>query len=279
MRDLKLQLEQAKSDYEKLENKLSRQAELESAIVIAETQIRRDSAKKRVDLLEKKIAHAGEAGRLDLEISRSNESNYRNRMDTLLDAIDSLTVTAPVSGVVIYKRDWSNEARQVGSFVFIMDTVLEIPDLSTLRAKLLVDEVDAGKVKIGHEAQIQIDAVQGKMFRGKVAYISAILKQASYDRPQKIAEAWVELQDADVQQLRPGMSLKAQLQVGQHSQAIVIPLSSIQERDGRSFVQLWRPQERNFEWREIQLVSNDGLAAVVASGLEANDRIRSKPRI
>jgi HlyD family secretion protein len=279
MRDVKLQLEQAKSDYEKLENKLSRQAELESAIVIAETQIQRDAAKKKVELLGRKIQYASEAARLDLEISRSNESNYRSRMDTLLDAIDALTVTAPVSGVVIYKRDWNNEARQVGSYVFILDTVLEIPDLSTLRAKLMVDEVDAGKVKVGQEAQIQVDAVQGKMFRGKVNYISAILKQASYDRPQKIAEAWIELQDADLQQLRPGMSVKSQLQVGEHSQAIVVPLSCIQERDGRSFVQLWRPQERNFEWREIQLVSNDGLAAVVASGIEANDRIRSKPKI
>jgi HlyD family secretion protein len=279
MRDLKLQLEQAKSDYEKLENKLNRQAELESAIVIAETKIRRDAAKEQVALLEKKIQYQNEAGRLDLEISRSNESNYRQRMDTLLDAIDSLTVTAPVSGVVIYKRDWSNEAKQVGSYVFIMDTVLEIPDLSTLRAKLLIDEVDAGKVKVGHEAQIQIDAIKGKVYRGKVSSISAILKQASYDRPQKIAEAWVEMDGEDLQQLRPGMSTRAQIQVGRHEQAIVIPLSSIQERDGRSFVQLWKNDKRQFEWREIRLVSNDGLAAVVAAGLEANDRIRATPKL
>jgi HlyD family secretion protein len=279
MRDLKLQLEQAKSDYEKLENKLNRQAELESAIVIAETKIRRDAAKEQVALLEKKIQYMNEAGRLDLEISRSNESNYRQRMDTLLDAIDSLTVTAPVSGVVIYKRDWSNEAKQIGSYVFIMDTVLEIPDLSTLRAKLLIDEVDAGKVKVGQEAQIQIDAIKGRVYRGKVSAISAILKQASYDRPQKIAEAWVELEGEDLQQLRPGMSTRAQIQVGRHEQAIVIPLSTIQERDGRSFVQLWKGDKRQFEWREIRLVSNDGLAAVVASGLEANDRIRSTPKI
>src|SRR5262245_1787478 len=44
VRDLKLQLEQAKADLDKLDNKLSRQAELESAIVIAQTQIQRDMA-------------------------------------------------------------------------------------------------------------------------------------------------------------------------------------------------------------------------------------------
>ena len=35
LRDLKLQVDQARSDYDKLENKLSAQAEIESAIVIA----------------------------------------------------------------------------------------------------------------------------------------------------------------------------------------------------------------------------------------------------
>ena len=153
VRDLKLQLEQAKADLDKLENKLSRQAELESAIVIAETQIRRDMAKKKVELLAIKLDHVTESGRIDLQISRTNENHYRSRMDTLLDAIESLTVTSPVAGVVIYKRDWNNEPRQVGSYVFVLDTVLEIPDLSSMRAKVMVDEVDAGKVQVGQEAQ------------------------------------------------------------------------------------------------------------------------------
>lgn len=279
MRDLKLQLEQAKSDYEKLENKLGRQAELESAIVIAETQIRRDAARQKVSMLEKKIGFVDEAGRLDLEMSRSNERHYRNNMDMLLDAMDALTVTAPVSGVVIYKRDRGNEARQIGSYVFILDTVLEIPDLSTLRAKVMVDEIDAGKVKVGQEAQIQVDAVQGRVIRGKVVYLSAILKQASYDRPQKVAEAFIELLSKDVAQLRPSMSTRATIQVGRYNQSIVIPMSSINEREGRSYVQLWRPESKSFDWREVQLLTNDGITAVVAAGLEVNDKIRSKPKV
>jgi len=277
LRDLKLQLEQAKSDYEKLENKLSRQAELESAITVAETQIRRDSAKEKVALIEKKVQYLSESGRLDLQISSSNQKHYKKHMDDLLDALDSLTVTAPVPGVVIFKRDWNNEARQVGTNVFIMDTVIELPDLSTLRAKVMVDEIDAGKVRVGQDALVQVDAVQGKVFSGKVSYLSTILKQAAYDRPQKIAEALIELKESDLKGLRPGMSTRVQIQVGRHSQVIVVPLASIQEREGRSFVQVWRPEKKEYEWREIQLLANDGMSAVVSSGLEVNEKIRAKP--
>jgi hypothetical protein len=160
----------------------------------------------------------------------------------------------------------------------MLDAVMEIPDLSTLRAKVLVDEVDAGKVKAGQTAQVMVDAVQGKIFAGKVSYVSAILKQAAYDRPQKVVQTFVDFDAAGVSQVRPGMSTRALIQVGSYEKAIVIPLTSIQERDGRSFVQVWQAQKKAFEWREIQLASNDGVSAVVKAGLEANEQIRSKPK-
>ncbi len=278
MRELKLQLEQMRNDYQKLESKLNQQMDLESAIVIEETRIRRDTSKRRLELMERKIKQLTESGRLDLEISKSNENHYKGRMDDLMDAMDSLTVRAPVSGVVIHKRDFSNEPRQIGSFVFSMDSVMEIPDLSTLRIKVRVDEVDAGRIKPGQEARVQVDALQGSNFTGAVREVGAILKQAAYDRPQKITESLVYLQGEDLDLLRPGMSARVQIQVGWYPQVIAIPLSSIQEREGRSFVQVWKEKEKEWEWREIELLTNDGLSAVVKSGLESNERIRSKPK-
>lgn len=278
LKNLKLSLEEAKSELDKLEVKLSSQADLISGIAVEEIRIQRDAAKQNVALLEKKLQYKTESGQLDLLISRSNERHYRSRMDDLMDAMDSYVVRAPVAGVVIYKRDWNNEAKQAGSDVFVMDTIMEIPDLSSIRAKIQVDEIDSGKVKIGQEANISVDAVQGKSFGGTVSSIGTILKQASFDRPQKVNEIYVDLEDSDKKQLRPGMSVKAQIRVGQYSNVVVIPLSSIQERDGRSFVQLWHPETKSFEWREIQLRTNDGLTAVVDSGLNPKDKIRARPK-
>jgi len=278
LKNLNLTLEQAKSDLEKLEVKLSSQADLVSGIEIEQIRIQRDAARTNVDFLEKKLKYQAESGQLDLQISRSNESHYRQRMDDLMDAMDSYTVRAPVSGVVIYKRNWNNEAREVGSDVSPMDAVMEIPDLSTIRAKLQIDEIDSGKIKDGQEANITVDSLQGRSFIGKIVEIGTILKQATSDRPQKINDAYVEFKNLDTKGLRPGMSLKAQIRVGQYPKAVVIPLSSIQERDGRSYVQVWQPQNKSFEWREIHLTTNDGLTAVVESGLNANEKIRARPK-
>ncbi len=278
LKNLKLSMEQAKSELQKLEVKMASQVDLVSGIEIEQTKIQRDAAKKNVEFLEKKLKYQTESAQYDLQISRSNENHYRGRMDDLMDAMDSYTVRAPVSGVVIYKRDWNNEATQVGSNVFGMATIMEIPDLSSIRARISVDEIDSGKVKIGQDANISVDSLQGKTFAGKVISVGTILKQATFDRPQKVCDTYVEIVGSDMKQLRPGMNLKAQIEVGEYSKVVVIPLSSIQERDGRSFVQVWQQPTKTFEWREIQLRTNDGLTAVVESGLNANEKIRAKPK-
>jgi HlyD family secretion protein len=278
LKNQKLSLEQAKSDLQKLEVKMSSQADLLSGIDVEKTRIQLEQARKNVASMERKIALMNRSSQLDLQISTSNESHYRRRMDDLMDAIDSYTVRAPVAGVAIYKRDFNNEAKTIGSNIFGMDAVMEIPDLSTIRARIQVDEVDSGKVKEGQTANITIDSIRGKTFTGKITNIGTILKQANYDRPQKICDAYVELDATDRKQFRPGMNLKAQILVGEYPKIVAIPLSSIQERDGRSFVQVWQPETKSFSWREIQLKTNDGVTAVVESGLNANEKIRIKPK-
>ena len=281
VRDNKLSLEQARADLDKLNNKLNQQAELESALTIAITKIQRDMAQTKVEMLEKQVGLQDESSRLDMQIARSNEGHFKKQMEDLLDTMDSLIVRAPVAGVVIYKRDYNNEPKPVvGADVNPMDPVLEIPDLSTMRVKVMVDEIDGGKVRVGQRARIIVPALQGTTFDGKVIELSAILKQATYDRAQKVAEARVELDlGQDLSLLRPGMSASVQLMVGTINQALVIPLAAIQERNGGSFVQVLRADKKDFEWRAIELQTNDELSAVVKSGLEAGEKIRSKPKV
>jgi HlyD family secretion protein len=279
LRNQMLSLEQAKANLEKLEVKMSSQVDLVSGIEIEETRIQRDAAKKNVEFLEKKVEYMKKSGQLDLQILLSNERHYRDRMDDLMDAMDLCTVRAPVDGVVIYERQgFENEAAQIGDYVYGMRAVMQIPDLSSIRAHVQVDEVDAGKVKVGQDANIVVDAVQGRTFGGKVVSVGTMLKQVSPDRAQKVIDTYVELDNVDTKLLRPEMNLKAQIHVGEYSQVVVVPLSSIQERDGRSFVQVWKPETKSFEWREIQLRTNDGLTAVVESGLNGNEKIRVKPK-
>ena len=275
---MRLQLEEAKADLDKLENKLSQQEDLESRIMVEETRMRRDLARVKYELLQKKADVQEQSGRLDLQLSRSNENHYKSQIDRLMDAMDSLTVRAPVSGVVIHRKGWNGQGKQIGDNIHLLDVVIDLPDLKTLRLKAMVDEVDAGKIKEGQPALIQVDAVQGRVTDGVVDEISSILKQASADRPLKIAETFIRLTEEDLGQMRPGMSAKAQIEVDRFKDVLVIPLSAILEKDGRSLVEYLNPDGGKFELHEIKIQTSNDLAAVVQAGLNEGDRIRSKPK-
>jgi len=279
LEDLKLQLEKARSDLDKNEEQLNAQAELASGIDVEIMRITLDTSRYNLEMLEKKFGYQTESNQIQLQMARNQERVSRGRMDDLLDAMDLYTVRAPVAGVVIYKRDWNNNAKEVGSNVNMQEVVMTIPDLSTMRAKIQVDELDSGKIKIGQDVSITVDSVQGRSFAGKVTSIGTILKQASFDRPQKIMEIYADLTNMDVKTLRPGMSLRAQIRVGEHPQAVVIPMTSIEGRDGRSFIQVFNEQTKKADWREVRLRTNDGQTAVVESGVEAGERIRTRPQL
>jgi HlyD family secretion protein len=279
LRQLRLSLEKARTDLEKLEEQVNAQAEIASGIQVEELRIRRDAARTNVEMLEKRLEFVMESDQLQLQALRNEERNSRKRMDDLLDAMELYTVRAPVDGVVIYRRDWNNQAKEVGSNVSMAEIVMEIPDLSTLRARIQVDELDAGRIEVGQEVSITVDAVQGRSFMGKVSSVGTILRQATFDRPQRIREIYVDLDNLDVRTLRPGMSLRAQIRVGEYPQAVVIPMTSIEGRDGRSFVQVFDSDARRVDWREVRLRTNDGLTAVVESGLDAGERIRTRPQL
>jgi multidrug efflux pump subunit AcrA (membrane-fusion protein) len=281
VRDNQLSLDQAINDLQKLDTKINSQAELLSANDVEIAKIQRAMAQTKVDMLQKKIKLMNESAQIQMQIDRSNLTHYRRTMEELLDTMDSLVVRAPVAGVVIYKRDFNNEPLpQPGKSFSPTNAVMELPDLSTMRVKVLVDEVDAGKVKVGQKANVTIPTLQGMQFSGTVIELSAILKQATYDRPQKIAEARVELDPGqELTLLRPGMSANVQIKVGVIPNAVVIAMSSIQERNGGSYVQVYRPDLKTFEWRQIELQTNDESSAVVRAGLDAGEKIRTKPKI
>ena len=279
LKNLRLQVEKARSDLEKNEEQLNAQADLLSGIEVEKMRIQLDASRINLEMLEKKLEYATESDQLSLQILRNEERTRRGQMDDLLDALDLYTLRAPVAGVVIYKRDWNNEAKEVGSNVNMQEVIMEIPDLSTMRAKLQVDELDSGKIKVGQDVSITVDSIQGRSFAGKVTSIGTILKQASYDRPQMIMEIYADLTNLDVKTLRPGMSLRATIRVGEHPQAVVIPMTSIEGRDGRSFIQVFNELTKKADWREVRLSTNDGQNAVVESGIDAGERIRTRPQL
>ena len=160
---------------------------------------------------------------LQLKLLEDKKTFYEKRLKRANDAIESLNVKAPISGVVIYKTNWNNEKKQVGSDVFMLESVFSIPDLATLLVNAQVAEVDAGKVKPGQSVSVTLDAIPDKTFTGQVTHVSDIFTVASSERPVKVLQLRIRLDTLDLKRMRPGMAVRAEIIVDRFKDVLAVP--------------------------------------------------------
>ncbi len=149
----------------------------------------------------------------------------------------SLTLTAPIDGLVVYKEVWgpSGAAKvKVGDTPWRGQEVIEIPDLSVMQVKASINEVDVSRVAKGQQVIIKLDALPEPAFHGTVAQIATL---ASRKRNSNVKEFEVMiLIDGSDPRLKPGMSASAEIVTDRLADATYVPLESVFEKDGKTVV-------------------------------------------
>ena len=271
-KDLELQLEEAKVQKEKAENKLTEAREFQSNIKVKEAEYEAQLGRKKVEFLQRKLAAVKINSELQLKLLEDKKTFYEKRLKRANDAIESLNVKAPISGVVIYKTNWNNEKKQVGSDVFMLESVFSIPDLATLLVNAQVAEVDAGKVKPGQSVSVTLDAIPDKTFTGQVTQVSDIFTVASSGAPGESAPTPTPARypRSQTDEARDGGA------GGNHCRPLrgcpcgARWASSSSERGNRT----WSSQgAKGPERREVRLGKSNGVVAILKSGLADGEKI------
>jgi RND family efflux transporter MFP subunit len=109
-------------------------------------------------------------------------------------------------------------------------TILTIQRLDVLRVFVPVNERDVAKLRIGQDAHVEVDALPGQSFQGRVTRISP-----SFDPGARTLDAEVQLANPGGQ-LRPGMYGRAAIVTDIHRGAVVIPAPTVQVSADKSYV-------------------------------------------
>src|SRR6516162_894955 len=187
-----------------------------------------DSAKARVSLL-----------RAQLEQSRSQLNQSRAMLVHSEDILHKTVYTSPINGIVSYLPERVGDyvvmgiQNQPGSFI------MTLSDMSTVTAEVKVDETDIVSVKMGQEADVAIDAVPGKVFKGKVTEIGsqAVLRSSGLTTTQTTTSTQeakdfkvVVTLDRPPENLRPGLSATAKIKTAERKNVVAIPIQALAMR-------------------------------------------------
>jgi HlyD family secretion protein len=187
-----------------------------------------DSAKARVSLL-----------RAQLEQSHAQLSQSRAMLTHTEDILHKTVYTSPINGIVSYLPERVGDyvvmgiQNQPGSFI------MTLSDMSTVTAEVKVDETDIVSVKVAQDADVTIDAIPGKVFKGKVTEVGsqAVLRSSGLTTTQTTTSTQ-EAKDFKVvvtlekppENLRPGLSATAKIKTAERKNVVAIPIQALAMR-------------------------------------------------
>ncbi len=190
------------------------------------------------------------------------------------DAEQRLTETelrAPVSGTVLQL------AVQRGSIIASGITnigggtsLLTLADLSHLLVSVDLDEAQIGKVQVGMEAEIRVDAYPDRTFQGRVAHIAPLGVEL-----QNIVTFAVEVAAVDehADLLRPGMSADVDIVIERHAGVLLVPVLAVRSEARERYVLVRRAGAEEPERRPVQTGVTDGNDIVVLDGLREGEEV------
>ena len=174
-----------------------------------------------------------------LDQTRSQVNQTKAVLVRARDVLQKTAYVSPINGIVSYLPVRLGEyvvpgiQNSTGSFL------MTLSDMSVVTAEVKVDETDIVNVKIGQEADVTIDAVPGKIFKGKVTEIGsqAVLRSSGLTTTQTTTSTQ-EAKDFKVvvtlanppENVRPGLSTTAKIKTAERKNVVAIPIQALAVR-------------------------------------------------
>jgi multidrug efflux pump subunit AcrA (membrane-fusion protein) len=137
--------------------------------------------------------------------------------------IKSMTILAPQAGVMIVPENpFEGRKLQIGDKVFPGFTVAKLPDLSKMIVRAVLSDVDDGRVHPGMKVSCVLDAYPERVFPGLVRSVSPVAREPERSSTRRFFSVVVELDETDPSIMRPGLSVKAQVE-GLRRESLLIP--------------------------------------------------------
>jgi HlyD family secretion protein len=152
------------------------------------------------------------------------------------NALDLTVAVAPFDGIVTNEPIREGETVVVGIEGYQGSTLMTLADMSVITAEVKVDETDIVNIQIGQAAEVTVDALPGKVFKGHVTLAGdqallrstglATLQSTTGTEEAKDFKVVVTL-DNPSNELRPGLSTTAKITTARKSNVLSLPIQAL----------------------------------------------------
>ncbi|MBI3679225.1 MAG: efflux RND transporter periplasmic adaptor subunit [Acidobacteria bacterium] len=216
----------------------------------------------------------------DLERLQQKKDKAARDFERTRGYLSKMVIHAPIEGIVNVLPNQRSQGSfgsapppfKEGDRAWTGAAIAEIPDLSEMRVELKLDEVDRGRLKLGQELRLSVDAIPDKDFEAVLDWISPIATviERGFGTREKFFAARATLKSLD-KRLRPGMSSSAEVVIESVTNSLLIPIQASVMYNGKPAVYVQRGTQ--FEIRPIEVGKRNDKEIVVLRGLKEGEAV------
>jgi len=186
-----------------------------------------DQAKAHYDELKAQYASAQHtliSAKLNLDVLKHNLEVADAGIAQAREALSHTVITSPIDGVITRLEAEVGEMVIMGTMNNPGTVILEVADLSTMLLVAQVDEADVGKMAVGQEATVHVQAFPDEEFKGVVDSIA--LKHRLSTTGTKYFRTEILLQ-GDVKKLYSGLTAHVDIETLKHGNVLNVPSQAV----------------------------------------------------
>jgi len=198
-----------------------------------------DAKKAAYDLAVATLAQSNAAlaqAKAQTQSARGHLNTQEATLRANIDLLGKTVAIAPFDGIVTNLPVREGETVVEGIQNAEGSTLMTLADMSVITAEVKVDETDIVNVAVGQTADVTVDALPGKVFKGHVTEVGdqALLRSTGVATSQTTS-GQEEAKDFKVvitldnpsDELRPGLSTTAKIQTARKDNVVAIPIQAL----------------------------------------------------
>ncbi|NTV40919.1 MAG: efflux RND transporter periplasmic adaptor subunit [Candidatus Moranbacteria bacterium] len=195
----------------------------------------------------------------------ANLSDYNNQLANSAKR----TVTAPIDGTVSAINIKNGDDLSRLSSSSSSSAPIIIGDLSTLKAEVLVNEVDIPSVSIGQKVMMTFGAVDGLTVSGKVEKMDALgtISQGVVSYGVTIGFDTID------SRIKPSMSVSAKIITQVKQDVVTVPNSALKVQENKTYVEVLKSGSQNPQQITIEIGVANTVETEIVSGINVGDNV------
>ncbi len=207
------------------------------------------------------------------EVKQKNLSIEQNsgQLKEAHETLSKLFLISPSPGIAIISLNWSSGNKfQIGDQCWSGFPLIQLPDLSLLKATAKVNEVDIAKISKGLKVEIKPDAFSDSIFTGQVNAVANLAVNKSRESRVKVFPVEILINETN-KNLLPGLTVSCRLIIDQIDNVLYVPIEAINAEGDKNFV--YKKSGNTYNKVEVEVGTSNSDYMIITKGLAEKDEV------